>query len=217
VPFVAEGVDMAADAGALNGRGLAATRAFVMIRAMTYRNAIWLVAMLAAHAQEKAPTTVSGSVAATLRFVEGDLLGAAEAMPESKYDYVPKDGTFEDARSFGEQLKHAACSHIAFFNEIEGKTPPGHCEKGGPSKARTKAELMAYLKESFDYGNRVLTSVDANPMAQIGGPYGGTNTKLGMAVLAVWHLSDHYGQLVLYLRMNGIVPPATKSYPLAVR
>jgi hypothetical protein len=63
----------------------------------------------------------------------------------------------------------------------------------------------------------VLTSIDANPMAQIGGPYGGTNTKLGMAVLAVWHLSDHYGQLVLYLRMNGIVPPATKSYPLAVR
>jgi uncharacterized damage-inducible protein DinB len=188
-----------------------------MMQAMPYRNAIWLVLMLTAPAQEKVATTVSGSVAETLRFVEGDLLGAAEAMPESKYDYIPKDGAFKDARSFGEQLKHTACSHVAFFNEIEGKTPPSHCEKGGPSKARTKAELIGYLRESFDYGNRVLTGIDANPMAQIGGPYGGTNTMLGMAVLAVWHLSDHYGQLVLYLRMNGVVPPATKSYPLAVR
>jgi hypothetical protein len=168
-------------------------------------------------AQEKAPTTTSGSVGATLQFVEGQLLGAAEAMPEAKYGFVPKDGTFNDARSFGEQIKHVACAHFAFFNEIEGKTPPEHCEKGGPSKASSKPELIAYLKESFDYGNRILTTIDANPMVQISGPYGGTNSKLGMSVLAVWHLSDHYGQLVLYLRMNGIVPPATKAYPLAVR
>jgi hypothetical protein len=63
-----------------------------MMRAMTCRIAIWLVVMIAAHAHEKVPTTVSGSVAATLSFVEGDLLGAAEAMPESKYGYVPNDG-----------------------------------------------------------------------------------------------------------------------------
>jgi hypothetical protein len=86
---------------------------------MIYRNAILLTLTVAAFAQQKAPATVSGSVAATLRFVEGDLLGAAEAMPESGYDFIPKDGTFKGARSFGEQLKHAACSHIAFFNEIE--------------------------------------------------------------------------------------------------
>jgi hypothetical protein len=184
---------------------------------MPLRVTICLALTLLAHAQQKAPTTVSGSVAATLRFVEGDLLGAAEAMPESGYDFIPKDGTFKDARSFGEQLKHAACSHMAFFNEIEGKTPPEHCEKGGPSKARTRSEIIAYLKESFDYGNRVLATIDAHPMTSITGPYGGTNTKLGMVVLSVWHLSDHYGQLVLYLRMNRIVPPETKNYPLAVR
>jgi hypothetical protein len=69
-----------------------------MMQAMPYRNAIWLVLMLTAPAQEKVATTVSGSVAETLRFVEGDLLGAAEAMPESKYDYIPKDGAFKDAR-----------------------------------------------------------------------------------------------------------------------
>ena len=166
-------------------------------------------------AQDK-PST-SGSVGETLAMVQGQLLGVAEAMPEAKYSYIPTAGSFQDARSFGEQLKHLACGHFAFFNEIEGKTPPEQCAKGGPSKARTKAEIIAYLKESFDYGNRILATIDADPMAKVSGPYGGTRTRLGMSVLAVWHLSDHYGQLVLYLRMNGIVPPVTKNYPLAVR
>jgi len=86
-----------------------------MIRAMSYRNAVWLLIMVAACAQERVPTTVSGSVAATLTFVEGDLLGAAEAMPESKYDYIPNDGAFKDARSFGEQLSmpHAPTSRFS--------------------------------------------------------------------------------------------------------
>jgi hypothetical protein len=184
---------------------------------MIRRHAFWLALAVTAHAQQKDPNTASTSVAATLSMIEGQLLGVAEAMPESKYGYIPSNGAFQDARSFGEQLKHAACSQMAFYNEIEGKTPPEHCEKGGPSKARTRAEIIDYLKESFDYGNRVLATIDRDPMAPISGPYGGTRTKLGMAVLSVWHLSDHYGQLVLYLRMNGIIPPATKNYPLGVR
>ena len=185
---------------------------------MMYRLLTFVLVMTSAIcAQQKAPATVSGSVAATLSFAEGDLLGAAEAMPESAYSFIPTAGSFKEARSFGEQIKHVACGHLGFFSEIEGKTPPEHCEKGGPSKAKTKAELIAYLKEAFDYSNRVLATIDANPMAQVSGPYGGTNSKLGIAVLAVWHLSDHYGQLVLYLRMNNIVPPATKRYPLTVR
>jgi hypothetical protein len=184
---------------------------------MIRRLALCLALAVAAHAQQRDPAAVSASVASTLSMIEGQLLGVAEAMPESKYGYIPGSGAFADARSFGEQLKHAACSHLAFYNEIEGQTPPEHCEKGGPSKARTKAEIIGYLKESFEYGNRILAGIDENPTATVSGPYGGTRTKLGMAVLSVWHLSDHYGQLVLYLRMNGIIPPATKNYPLGVR
>jgi len=185
---------------------------------MSIRLAVCWLAVMTVQAQEKPEPTISGSVSETLRMVEGELLGAAEAMPESKYSYVPKDGAFQDARTFGEQLKHVACAQLAFFLEIERNTKlPEHCEKGGPSKARTKAELVAYLKESFEYGNRILATIETNPLSQVAGPYGGPRTRLSMAVLAVWHLSDHYGQLVLYLRMNGIVPPATKRYPLAVR
>ena len=129
-------------------------------------------------------------MATMLRMAEGDLLGGAEAMPESKSAFIPKDGAFEGARSFGEQIKHVACAHFGFLNELEGKTPPEHCEKGGTLKASSKAELIAYLKESFDYGNRILASIDADPLAVISGPYGGTNTRLGIVATALWHLSD---------------------------
>lgn len=164
------------------------------------------------------PSSVAESVAQTLRFAEGNFLGVAEAMPESKYDYVPTSGKFDDVRSFGEQVKHVACAQFAFFNEFEGKKPPDDCEKGGHDPAKTKAELIAYLKESFDYSNRTIaTLTNSNALDRIEGRYAGPNTKLGISVVSVWHVTDHYGQLVEYLRMNGIVPPMTQKYGLKVR
>jgi hypothetical protein len=108
-------------------------------------------------------------------------------------------------------VKHVACANFAFYNEIEKKTPPDACEAGGPSPAKTKAELMVYLRESFAYAGRVLRAMTAaNALDPVEGPYGGKSTRLGIATLSIWHASDHYGQLVVYLRMNGIVPPASQ-------
>jgi len=164
------------------------------------------------------PKSISDSVARMLSYTESELLSLAQAMPENKYSFVPTAGNFDGVRSFGEQIKHVACGQFAFFNEIEGKTPPEHCERGGPSKATTKAELIQYLRDSFDYGNRVLATITAeNALARVDGPYQGPNTKLGLAITAVWHIADHYGQLVPYARMNGIVPPSTSRFPLSVR
>ena len=70
---------------------------------------------------------------------------------------------------------------------------------------------MTYLRESFDYAQSVLRTMNsANALEPAGGPYGGKSTRIGLTTLAVWHASDHYGQLVVYLRMNGIVPPASQ-------
>ena len=70
---------------------------------------------------------------------------------------------------------------------------------------------MAYLRESFAYAGRVMqTLTPENALEPAGGPYGGKSTRLGLTTLAVWHASDHYGQLVVYLRLNGIVPPASR-------
>ena len=164
------------------------------------------------------PKSIAESVGAPLSWAEGEILGLAEAMPENKYSFVPSGGNFKGVRTFAEQVKHVACAQFAFFNEIEGKTPPEHCEKGGTDKAKTKAELVKYLRDSFEYGNKVLATItEKNALDRVEGPYAAPNTKLGLAVAAVWHMADHYGQLVPYVRLNGIVPPATQQYPLAVR
>lgn len=143
--------------------------------------------------------------------VARDFIGLADAMPADRYGVKPKEGEFKDVRTFGEQVQHVACSNFGFFNQVEKKEPPANCADGGPSKASTKAELMAYLRESFDYAQGVLkTTTSANALEPVYGPYGGPSTRLGIATLAIWHASDHYGQLVVYLRMNGLVPPASQ-------
>ena len=89
---------------------------------------------------------------------------------------------------------------------------------GGRDPAKSKAELIKYLKDSFDYSNRVLATLTANnALDRVEGRYAGPNTKLGISVVAVWHITDHYGQLVEYLRLNGIVPPMTQKYGVKVR
>jgi len=164
------------------------------------------------------PKTISASVGQTLMFVESNFFSVAEAMPEDKYDYVPTAGKFDGARSFGEQVKHVACAQFAFFNEFEGKKPPDDCEKGGHDPAKKKAELVKYLQDSFDYSNRVIATLTAeNALDRVEGRYAGPNTKLGISTVSMWHVTDHYGQLVEYLRMNGIVPPLTQRYGLKVR
>ena len=181
--------------------------------------AVWTIACLPAFAQkDDVPKDIAESIGGTLKWTESQFLSVAEAMPESKYDFVPTAGNFKDVRSFAEQVKHVACANFAFFNEIEGKTPPDLCEKGGPSKAKTKAELVQYLKDSIDYSERVLPTINSkNALDRVEGRYAGPNTKLGIAVTAVWHVADHYGQVVEYLRMCGIVPPPTQKYGLQVR
>jgi uncharacterized damage-inducible protein DinB len=177
-----------------------------------------LVAAGTSAQKEEIPKSISESVGGALGWAEKGFISVAEAMPESKYSYIPTTGNFDGVRSFGEQVKHVACAQFAFFNEVEGKIPPEHCEKGGPSKAATKAELLKYLRDSFEYGDKVLATITAqNANDRVDGGYATPNTRLGVAVAAVWHITDHYGQLVVYLRLNGIVPPVTQQYPLKVR
>src|SRR5438270_3340494 len=71
--------------------------------------------------QSDIPKSIAESISSTLEFAEGNLLDLAEAMPENKYSFVPTAGKFDDARNFGEQIKHVACAQFAFFDEFQGK------------------------------------------------------------------------------------------------
>jgi len=148
---------------------------------------------------------------------------AAEAMPEESYGYRPAEGKFNNekpefgpprVRTFAQQVKHVACSNFAFAAELDGQTPTAGCDKEGPSPAKTKRELLIYLRDSFAAVRKSLGATDARNMFDpIEGPYAGPNTRLGLAIVIIWHNADHYGQMALYLRENNIVPPASRPNP----
>jgi hypothetical protein len=154
---------------------------------------------------------------------EYEVRSAAEAMPADKWGYRPAQGLFKkdkpafgpaEVRTFAEQAKHIACSNFAFAAELDGATPPEACDKGGPSPAKTRAELLVYLRDSFAALKQSLSAITAKNMYDpIEGPYGGPNTRLGLAEVCIWHAADHYGQMIIYLRLNGIVPPTSRSTP----
>lgn len=150
----------------------------------------------------------------TYAMVEGQFVPAAEAMPEDKYGFAPKDGEFKGVKTFGEQVKHVATVNYMMGALILGEKSPvdvGNSE-AGPENIKTKAEIVKYMKDSFAYSRKAISSINAkNGTASIKHPFGpGNTTRLGLATLMAFHGMDHYGQMVVYLRMNGIVPPASR-------
>ena len=175
-------------------------------------------------AQTAAPTmpapaaepTVGAAIDGTYQWVSGQFMGAAEAMPAEKYHWAPTHGEFKGVKTFAQEVKHVAAINFFLGAAILGEKPPrevGNPEMG-PDTLKTKAEIMAYLKESFSYAHRAVASITAqNGTRAIKSPFGqGPDfTPIGMATLLAFHGMDHYGQMVEYLRMNSIIPPASRK------
>ena len=147
--------------------------------------------------------------------VEAELVPAAEAMPADKYSFAPTQGEFKGVRNFGAQLKHIAAVNYIVGAAILGTKPPAEMGEGedGPANIKSKDDIVKYLKDSFAYAHKAINSITAaNAVEPIKAPWGtAPTTRLGVAVIGVSHPFDHYGQLVEYLRMNGIIPPASRS------
>src|SRR5215472_2875200 len=174
--------------------------------------AVLLMKPVAGTAQQRPglPTNILDSINFIWKSIEQDFTALAEAMPEDKWSFKPTQGEFKGVRSFGEQVKHVACANEAWARQIGGEQPPARCDLGGPNQAKTKAEILAYLKDSFSQADKAIADTSADNLLHPNpGPYWGTN-RLSALTALVWHISDHYGQLVEYLRMNGIVPPASR-------
>src|SRR5215471_1519092 len=173
--------------------------------------AAFVVFILAAQAQMPPQSkTVADSINYIWKEEVQEFTSLADAMPEDKWSFKPTQGAFTNVRTFGEQVKHVACANFAFAGKLLGEKPPPHCDTGGPDPAKTKAEIMKYLKDSFSKMDQAIAGTnDKNMLDPVKGPYGGDN-RLSTLNVAIWHISDHYGQLVEYLRMNNIVPPASR-------
>jgi uncharacterized damage-inducible protein DinB len=150
-----------------------------------------------------------------LKSVEKQITSAAEAMPADKYGFAPTDGEFTGVRTFGQQIKHlAATNHILAAAALGEEPPPDAGDEIGPEAVRTKAEILPYLNSSFAHLGKAIDAIGENNNSVRSSPISPlpatVATRLALTVEALIHAFDHYGQIVEYLRMNGIVPPASR-------
>lgn len=143
-----------------------------------------------------------------LDLVEHALVGLADAMPAGAYDFRPSDGSFDGVRTFGEQVKHAAT--MIFMTAaivLEERSPHGPgTGDNGPDDVQGKAQIIDYLTQSIAYARRAVSSItDTNQLDQLKTHFG-MQTRLEVAAGIVYHSYSHYGQMVVYARMNGVVP-----------
>src|SRR5262244_2694548 len=166
-----------------------------------------------AQTKPEAPRTVSQVMDRAVTGVEREFVPAAEAMPEDKYTYAPTGGEFKGVRTFAQQVKHvAAVNYLVAASILGEKAPVDTGGENGPVSIQNKADIVKFLKDSFAYVHKAVGAVnERNQVEAIKSPFAeGTTTRLGMATLIVGHCFDHYGQMVVYLRSNGIVPPASR-------
>lgn len=164
------------------------------------------------------PPTIASAIDREISVVEKEVVEAAEAMPEDKFDFSPdklniSGSDYKGVRTFGEQLKHIAASNYLIWSPITGEKPPDNVNDGkGPDNMKTKAEIIQYLKDSFAFGHKAVATLNESNLVQ---PIPRNNrpptTRLYLATFAPAHCFDHYGQMIEYLRMNGIVPPASRG------
>jgi len=175
---------------------------------------IWLLAGATCFAQTK--RGLSQVLDGSVKSIENDFVPAAEAMPEDKYDFAPTNGEFKGVRTFGQMVKHLSATNYILAAAALGEEPPADAgDELGPEALRTKDEILRYLKGSFANLDRAIEAIDQKSTPVKSSPISPLKsteaTRLALVVESLVHAFDHYGQMVEYLRMNGLVPPASRG------
>ena len=154
------------------------------------------------------------SMEALLKIYEDEITGAVNAMPADKFNFAPSPAIFkadqgvkyETVRTFGAMVAHIAQANYYFFGTLGGAKPDVDMKAIGDMTS--KEDTVKALAGSFAYAQKQLATLTAaNAFASVKDD----QTKTSMAAFGIAHMCDHYGQLVEYLRMNGIVPPASQK------
>jgi len=164
-------------------------------------------------AQQSQPApTIASTVDREVTAIEKLIVDAAEAMPKDKFNFTPESlnipgSEYKGVRSFAVEVKHIASSNYFLWLPLTGDKPPMDLGSGnGPENLKTKADIM---KDSFALGHKAAATLTTENMLQ--NPERSKSPRLRLATFGVAHAYDHYGQMVEYLRMNGIVPPASRG------
>ena len=145
---------------------------------------------------------------------EREVVSLAEAMPADKYDFAPTNGEFKTVRTFAQQMRHiASVNYVVAASLLGEKSPvdPGP-DENGPASMKAKDDIVKFLKDSFAQVHKGIAAVtEQNLTEMIASPFGKNRVpRVSMVTLPAWHTYDHYGQAVVYARMNGIIPPASR-------
>lgn len=163
-----------------------------------------------------ASPTVAAVVDKEITNLESLLVSAAEAMPEDKFDSSPENlklagAEFKGVRTFADQIKHVAADNFAIWAPLTGKPEPaGINAPSGPVAMKSRAEIIGFLKDSFVFAHKAAATMTPENNTEVVEFRGNKGTRLYLIILAFSHANDHYGQIVEYLRMSGIVPPASR-------
>jgi uncharacterized damage-inducible protein DinB len=149
------------------------------------------------------------------KLTEKVIVSAADAMPADKYGFAPTDGEFKGVRTFGQMLKHLSATNYILAAAALGEEPPADAgDELGPEAVRTKDEIVRYLKGSFVHLDQAIGAIGQKTVPVKSSPISPLKnaeaTRLALVVESLVHAFDHYGQMVEYLRMNGVVPPASR-------
>jgi uncharacterized damage-inducible protein DinB len=144
-----------------------------------------------------------------------EIVSLAEAMPADKYSFAPTGGEFTGVRTFGQQMRHIAAVNDEVAAAILGEKSTVDMGKNenGPDSLDNKDAIVKFLKDSFASAHKAIATITAeNVLGEVKSPFGGGHptTRASLATILTWHSFDHYGQAVVYARMNGVVPPASK-------
>jgi len=158
-----------------------------------------LVFSCVVQAQTANPLSTEAKAAYTT--VKNYLLRAADKMPEADYSFKP----VPEIRSWGELMAHIADSNASYCGRARGETKPVNA-----AQKKTKAEIAAALKESFDLCDPFYDSLtDAILLQTVAGRGGQMTTKMGVLTSNLAHLNEEYGYAAVYLRLKNIVPPSS--------
>jgi len=168
-----------------------------------------------AHAQDamkknaapKPPDSPSKAVVDSWNDIGRKLIAMAEDFPEDKYDFKPTPAQ----RSFAEQLLHAGGVNYYFINPLTGKKPPAD-EDMKRDQYKTKADIVAMVKKSFADGASAITGKGDKGLSDlVVDPFGNQQVRvIDYAYGFIEHCGEHYGQLVVYYRLAGLVPPESR-------
>ncbi len=143
--------------------------------------------------------------------IEELVVPAAQAMPEAKYSFAPSTGEFKGVRTFAEQVKHLSAANYQLGAPLLGEKPPaGTHDETAPDSVRSRTEILAYLQGSFALLHRAAATIREDRLNDTVTFNGKSYTRAYLMIDALIHSANHYGQMVEYLRLNGIVPPASR-------